>query len=267
MAGIIFFCIYKYIKELSPVPVLSYLIFFSTAEGGITYVRTVVATCVIMYSFTYVSEKRLIPYCLCVLLAGSIHTSAYMAFPVYWVYNNEIRYKYYILTFVCCTLFFYFSGKLFLSNFSLFGEHFNYVLNYYIGEDQESDNYQAWGISVESALFGHLIKKIFLLYFLLKYLRERISDNKTIRGLLNVYIFSSIFYCSVVPVALQFGRMSGLFDSVDVILFAYTYKYIKDSKVRLCFLYLTILFCYFRISGHVLPNISHVYNYHTIFEI
>jgi len=263
IAGIFFFCIANSIKKLSVLPLLSYMIYFATNHGGINYVRTGVATCIIIYSLIYAEEKNIKKYLIACFFAFSIHFSAFVALPIYWIYNNTISYKRYFYVFIVVVAFFYFSGKIFLSEFNYLGPYVQYKLDKYISA-QEAGEYFGSTISVETAMVNYIFKKSFIFIFLLLYCRKSLEQDKMFRGLTNVYIAGTVFYCSVVPIAMQFGRMAGYMDGTEMFLVPLIYKYIQKSSNKKVFIFLVIVVNFIRIKGHLDPNNPLIYDYHWI---
>lgn len=263
MAGIIFFCIFKSIKHFSVAPILTYLVFFAVENGAINYVRTAVATCIIIYSYIYVSERKLLRFLAVIGLACSIHFSAFLAFPLYWIYGLKISYPKYIILGTCVIAFFYVFGKVFLSDFSFLGPYVQYKLDKYIS-GQEAGEYYGGNVTVEMAIINHIIKKLFIFAFLFLFCTKELVENLIFRGLTNIYVAGTIFYCSVVPIALQFARTSGYYDGVEMFICAYIYKTINKKEMRLLFLILVIIMNFIRLRGHLDPTNPLIYNYHNV---
>ena len=263
IASVIFFCIYTSIKKLSAVPLLSYFVYFAIDHGGINYVRTVIATCLIIYSLVYAKERKIIKYMLIWFCAFSIHFSSFIALPIYWIYNNTISFKKYIAVSFACISFFYISGKVFLSDFSLLGPYVQYKLDKYISA-QESEEYFGSNITVEMAMMNYMIKKSFIFLFLFIYCKKALQNDYVFRGVTNVFIVGTAFYCSVVPIAMQFGRMSGYMDGSEIFIVPFIYKYIQSRIIKNIFLFLTILMNFIRINGHLDPDNPLIYNYHWV---
>lgn len=263
MAGIIFYTINKSIKALSLVPILSYMVFFAMENGGLNYVRTTVATCIIIYSYTYVVKGELRHFLITVLLAMSIHFSAFVAFPLYWAYHNKVSYKKYIIIGLVCVGVFYVIGKTFLSGFSLFGSYVEAKLDRYIAAGATEENFgNTW--SIEAALINHVVKKGALFLFIFLFCRKALKNDSVFRGLTNIYIIATIYYCSVVPITIQFARTSGYMDGVEIFLYGFVYKYIPRKKWKLVFLLVAIVMNIIRIRGHIDVNNPLIYNYHNV---
>ena len=263
IAGVIFFCVYKSIKHLSPVPVLTYFVFFAMENGAINYVRTAFVTCIIIYSYIYIFERKLIKFLIIIGLACTIHFSAFLAIPLYWIYGMRIKYPIYILVGVGVIAVFYVLGKAVLSDFSVFGPFLEYKLRHYI-EAQDAGEYFGGNITAEMAMVNHVIKKSFIFIFLFLYCKKELAEDRVFRGLTNIYIAGTIFYCSVTPIALQFARTSGYFDGVEIFICAYIFKTIKSKDIKLLFIILVIIMNFIRLRGHLDPTNPLIYNYHNV---
>lgn len=91
--GAVSYLIYKYSKNL----LLSYLIYLGLPVFLINYsgMRQTVAIAITMFSYTFIRNKKIIPFVLTVLLASTFHSSAIIflaAYPVYYLkVVNKVR--------------------------------------------------------------------------------------------------------------------------------------------------------------------------------
>lgn len=157
-----------------------------------------------------------------------------------------------------------FAGKLIFSNVSFLGDYLNYKLTNYMEQSEAGENFGV-SISPERAMINQLLKKFYVFFFIFCYCKEVLTRDIRFRGFLNIYVFSLIFYCSVVPLAFQFARMSAYFEIVEMLIYAYIYYYLPQKEKSL-FLLLALLFNAWRIFGHADPGQPDIYNYHTVFE-
>mgnify|MGYP003369573761 CR=1 FL=1 len=86
---------YKTIWENSNIPWLSMWIFISTCLYFQTFnqARQMLAIAIIFYSIKYIDEKKFKKYLIGVLLAASIHTSAIIMLPLYFIGRLEVNKK------------------------------------------------------------------------------------------------------------------------------------------------------------------------------
>lgn len=264
IAAIIFYCLYKCLAKLSPFPVLSYFIIFSTFLGGIGYIRTILATIIIIHSYIYVVERKLVPFILVVCCAGLIHYSAFISLPLYWIYKVDIRYKTWFIIFIVTVTVFYVYGKVYFSSFSFLGPYIEYKINKYIIGEEEGGYFQG-SMTMEKAIANQIIKKSFAIICILCFCGKQIIKDKIFKGLFNIYIFSAIFYCSVVPMSSQFGRMSGYFECVDCLIYAYIYYYIGKPANKWVYLFLLLVFSTYRLYSAI-ADIPYLYTYKTVFD-
>ena len=97
LAAIQYFFISKAIRYLSIYPVLSLLCYFSVTKGGIFFVRQYIALAILMYSIRYVIEKKIYMFLFAVIIACMIHRTALLFLPVYFIFDKDIKIKYYII--------------------------------------------------------------------------------------------------------------------------------------------------------------------------
>ena len=264
IASVIFYCVYKCFTKLSPYPVLSYLILFSTVLGGIGYIRTILATIIIIYSYVFVVERKIFPFLLVVTFAGMIHYSAFIALPLYWIYKINIKYKTWLIIFIVSVSLFYIYGKMYFSSFSFLGPYIEYKINKYIMAEEDGGYFQG-SMTMEKAIANQIIKKCFAVFSIIVFCGKDILKDKIFKGLFNIYLFSVVFYCSVVPMASQFGRMGGYFECVDCIIYAYIYYYIKNPTNRWAYFFLLFVFSTYRLYSAI-AEIFYLYDYKTIFN-
>lgn len=265
MAGILFYTSFTVIKKLSVVPILSFLLYYSMTDAGLPYVRKGIAAGILLLSLLFIVNRDLKKFLLCVGCASLIHYSAVVSLPIYWIYHNKSSYKKYFVIFVCSTAVFYVFGKLIFSNVSFLGDYLNYKLTNYMEQSEAGENFGV-SISPERAMINQLLKKFYVFFFIFCYCKEVLTRDIRFRGFLNIYVFSLIFYCSVVPLAFQFARMSAYFEIVEMLIYAYIYYYLPQKEKSL-FLLLALLFNAWRIFGHADPGQPDIYNYHTVFEL
>lgn len=264
IASFVFYVIYHYIKELSPFPLVSYLVFFSTTAGEIGYVRSSVAVAIVLYSLTFVLKRSWFKFILCILWASSLHSSALIGLLLYPVFYVKIRYRYVFLFFLLNTLLFMKVGTLIFQNMSFWGDMLYAKIQGYMEASAAGETFGS-EVTTEKAIIGHLIKKAFVFVFVFLYMRDVLVSNTTFRGLFNIYIFSSIFYCAVLPVIREAAmRMCGYFECVDILIFAYILANLKLVYNKIIFFVLLFVFSFFRLANLII-GIELRYNYHTFF--
>lgn len=101
--------IYLAFKNRKLVLAYSILALFFTGigiSGFNNIIRQAVAFCIFVYALTLIERKKLLGYCMCMLLAFSFHLSAIILLPVYFLFNRGQNYiqstKVQIIILLCC---------------------------------------------------------------------------------------------------------------------------------------------------------------------
>lgn len=223
----ILFFIFKTIEDFS-VDTYSSLIIFITLFylTSLSSVRQWLAISIIFYSYKYIKQKRIIPFCLCVFVAGNCHTSAYLAIIIYFIYNY-ISNKIIIFSALLTMLF---SKRIINSLLILLdlGKYQSYIENTVLSGN---------GASKINYVYYLLIFLNLLLYFYLKL--EKSNNENT--SLIAVTTFG-VFFPSI------FGTSTGLrisyyFYIFFILLEPYMINRIKEKKVK--YVFLLFFYCFF----------------------
>lgn len=92
MAFLQFYFIHKTLKSIYP-PLIGWGVFFFIAiffQEQMNIVRQGVAVCIIMYAYTFLINKKLLPYLLFVIIASLFHKSAIVCLPLFLLSNVKI---------------------------------------------------------------------------------------------------------------------------------------------------------------------------------
>lgn len=95
-------CIRKYSANYA----VSYLMFFFNgyfALLGLQQIRQFTAVVLIFYAYDYIAKRKLLPYLICVLIAGAFHVTALVMLPFYWILHVKWRASVYVV--IMCVLF------------------------------------------------------------------------------------------------------------------------------------------------------------------
>ena len=87
--------IFKAIYDQSVNYAFSILFFVldATYFNAMNQLRQMMAVAIFLYAMKYISKRRLLPYAVWMLVAASIHTSALLLIPVYFIYNLRVNLK------------------------------------------------------------------------------------------------------------------------------------------------------------------------------
>lgn len=87
-----------FIKKYSKIPWLSFFLFITLAFYGRSFnvLRQYIAMSILIFSIKYIKERQLLKFLICITIAMSIHTTAFVFIILYPMYNIRISYKYLI---------------------------------------------------------------------------------------------------------------------------------------------------------------------------
>lgn len=92
-----------FIGKYSKKPWLSYLMFITMEFWGNSFYiyRQYIAFIILLFSLKYVLQRKLVKFCICVLIACMFHITAVVFFVIYFIGNKKINIKYiFIFTFI-----------------------------------------------------------------------------------------------------------------------------------------------------------------------
>lgn len=84
---------YDWYNRYMPFPLVALFVNFSSYLGDIFFIRQSLAIAITIFAFRYIVRKQLWLFISFVLIAGSMHTSAIIFIPAYWIYHLQITAK------------------------------------------------------------------------------------------------------------------------------------------------------------------------------
>ena len=258
---IILYLYYKFSFKNSPYPILTFIaiIFCSNFFP----VRQNLAIAIILWGYTFIIQRKLFLWCIAVFLASSVHTSAIIAFPIYWI--GKIRLNILYITAI------YFSVSI-ISHY--IADIFNFIINYvpsfmsatllritvyseYVREDE-------FGLArnIISSLFNYVLLIIF--YFLFVYKKHNATSYNTYINLFLLYcVISNLFASSMT----EFGRIANYFIYAYSFLLAQLWgKYGKDGIKGKIISITLIAYMYYKFSNTLLYYPELMFPYRSIFN-
>jgi len=94
VCSVIFFhYIYKAIREQSVMPTLSIFLLIGTTYYFVflNTMRQMLVVAIFLYAIKFIKERKLFKYLIYMLIATTIHTSAIVLLPLYWLYGIKLR--------------------------------------------------------------------------------------------------------------------------------------------------------------------------------
>lgn len=219
MAVIQYFFISKAIRYLSVYPVVSLLCYFSVTKGGIFFVRQYIALAILMFAVRFVIERKVYRFLLMVAVACMIHRTAVLFIPVYFLFNREIKIRYYIIILLILIPVAMYVSRIFDSmSTGLVNSIIENKINNYINKSADGETYGI-ELSKSAILIRGVVKRgfILLLYFL--FMRRELAEDRVMRGIFNIYFFGTCLYILLTPLSEQLSRVCLYFDIFDIFLF------------------------------------------------
>ncbi|WP_128331929.1 EpsG family protein [Apibacter sp. HY039] len=225
----------KTIYNFSPLPVFSLLCFFMPGffASDMGHMRQALATAICMYSFKYISSKKLYKYLICLYLAYLSHKTAMVFIPAFWVANMKISTNRAILIIAIGVFLWPFEP------YRLLGEWLNNIST----ENLATESFNSYSQLKEESLTVTEFVKIFFFIIIFvndKYiLNQNINENyMKVRNLIVVFYF---FYYAFHGNPIFSIRLSAIYQSFDIILIAMIVAYSRYKN--LIFIYY-ILYIY-----------------------
>ncbi|NQP34740.1 EpsG family protein [Streptococcus suis] len=224
------FFIYGAILKLSENPSLSLFLFFSFClfYQSMNQSRQMLSISIIFYSFTYLIDRKIIGYMLLVLLAASIHNSAVIMIPFYFIANLKINKKIIAIYIISALLILLFSNRIIQLIAST-----SYGVIY-----SSTDYFQS-----SSSSFFNLFVRIVMLIGILIFYKKLINTSERYSLLINLIIWCTLFQIITLQVYI-FARITTYFFVAYILLipavislfkFNYKTKFIASLVVILGF--------------------------------
>jgi hypothetical protein len=207
---------YKTVYKFSPFPLFSLFLLISYSMVGSGFgVRQDLAIALSLFSITFIQERSLVKFLAVLMLAASIHQSAIIFIPAYFLYNFRWTTTRSILAISLVALCVLMSEKLMLSFGSLVDER-KARIYMEMGMEQVSDPH----VSLLKGLSGRL------LFFLtaVGFVNYRDEKNSFYNGIFNIYVFGIVLYAIFSPINLIFSRLARPYDIFQIILIPLAYS-------------------------------------------
>ncbi|MCM1063463.1 MAG: EpsG family protein [Eubacterium sp.] len=241
VAGIITVVLYgKMIRNYSVNYALSFALFVGVDNYIISFniIRNVFAVSICFYAMKEIYENHFLKYVLLVLLASTVHRSALLMLPMYWVLKIDIRKKSNIflligamLLFVVCIMFTNDIGRAVLNMLGIFS----------YGTNLLASNYYTFytGALKTSMLFGFVILFRKLINF--NDLKERVWFNAC----------AASFLLQILSIRINLAQRVGYYFSAGfILLIPLIVSRMKDRKlVTVLMFFLLLIYCGFVQNG------------------
>ena len=241
---------YKYSVALTFSTLLFIILEYSTT---LSMLRQEMAVCVILLAVPFIIRRQFLFFLLAVWLASTVHSSAFLALGLYFLYSLPFKKKYVIWVLVAALLTFFFLAPILEKVIPMFGRYGGYVGTRLLGEPKVASIIKT---IIQFAIVGFLL-------FSDKYIVPRTHNVKSLLPA------SFLLWCSVIAFCLQFISIRGTvlerlviyfysFNFISIPYFVHCYPKKMRALVALglfgCFvLYKSIVFIYRPEWNYVLP--------------
>lgn len=225
--------VYSHIKQFqkqSLLCILSVVLFLKVGNYYVSFnlIRQVLSASIVLMGSKYLYERKMIKYFIFVLLASSLHTSALIMIPSYFLLNIKLKRKNFII-----------SGIVILITFVALPYLISYIQKYY-WQWYTSDGYGMNGYSIYNVVMPVFISVVSVILYNIStrsHFKRLSTDNMT-----NIWLNSTYMYLMFSLLGLNVGMMQRftVFFSTYTILLLVKLVNINPSK-RLISLTMVIL--------------------------
>ena len=188
----------------------------------LTQIRVGVATGFFLIGVYYLEKRNLWKFLFAIGLATFFHYSAFVAFPLWFVYNNENKLKYYLLLVPLGYIIYYLGGSL-IVNIPI--PYIQQKIRIYELLTEQNSNKEG-ELNLFSAIYLFRIVIFFILYF---FRQKIVVHQKYIYLLLKIYAISLFSFTALATIPSFSFRIQQLFGVVEILLIS-SIVYIFNNK-------------------------------------
>lgn len=235
--------LYKSIWNNSEKPTLSLFLFIcmNLYYQMFNQSRQLLAVCIVLYSFKYIKERNFKMYLIYTLLATSMHESAIIMLPFYFITDYKINKKNVLFYFIA--IFIAYFGFGYLEKLILLTE---YGKTYY-GTD--------YFVSSKTSVIN-LVFRFCLMIFILIYSKKSIENDKNNKYLINFSIFCTLLQVLTLRLYIL-GRLTTYFYAFYILSIPNTIASMERNKINTLIKYGVIIifilyhFVYFKFNSTI----------------
>lgn len=240
----------KRVKEFSPFPLFSLLIWFTVSFAHMFPVRQTIAISLFVFSWKYIQERRLIPFLCLIALAATFHLTVLIVIPIYFLWNKYIPAKFLILGIIAVFIVSVASSQTFANLLSFVGGNslLEEKLNNYMDNSEE-----AFGAAYSplQVLFRGCVNRSFYFFIPLFFLNKCRKENVNMNGIFNMYFYSFLLFLMVTPISVALGRLCVYTDMSQLLLLPYIFTLRINRKSALLMMCIILFYLFIRFKGVV----------------
>lgn len=203
--------LYLGVRKYSIFPFIALYVYLGRFVGRNTIqIRAAIAIAIVIWGTVYVTKRKLWKYLLVVYIASRFHTSAYLAFPLYFMgYVNVKRWHVYVGILFALLIAIVFGGAIqeVLSQSDIANEW----ARSYVQEDSE----KAYSNELTNPVIWYQIVILFMWTAFEKKLSPMTEHYYTIR---NAYFYSTVLLIVLYQFAILAGRTSTIFATYEMLM-------------------------------------------------
>lgn len=239
----------KRIKDYSPFPVFSLLIWFSVFFAHMFPVRQTIAISLFVFSWKYIQEKRLIPYLCLIALAATFHVTVLIALPIYFLWERHIPAKFYVLVIGIVFVMSMASSQVFANLLNgVGGALFEERLEEYLENSEETFGS---AYSPLQALVRGCVNRSFYFFLPLLLLNKRRETDNVMNAMFNMYFYSFVIFLMVTPLSVALGRLTVYTDMAQLFLLPFVFTLRMNRANALAILSVMLFYFFIRFRGVV----------------
>lgn len=225
------------IIKLSVYPLYSLFFLWSIQFANILFVRQWIAVSILFFSISFIKNRKIIPFVLCVLLAILFHRTSFIFLFAWWIFKLNISKKVMIITLVSSVFFSFLLEKLIEVLSGGFGNVIRSKIDIYMNSDYNEE------LNADLNIYVLIIKgfanKFFIIFLSFYFYESIITRYPQFKGYLNIYWFGAIIYFCTISISIVLVRFSYTFDIIQIILLPFCFKVI-NSPVKKILLFLIV---------------------------
>ena len=240
----------KRVKEFSPFPLFSLLIWFTVSFAHMFPVRQTIAISLFVFSWKYIQERRLIPFLCMIALAATFHLTVLIVIPIYFLWNKHIPAKFFILAIIAVFIVSVASSQTFANLLSFVGGNslFEEKLDNYMDNGEETFGSAYSPLQV---LFRGCVNRSFYFFIPLFFLNKCRKGNVVMNGMFNMYFYSFLLFLMVTPISVALGRLCVYTDMSQLLLLPYIFTLKINRKSALLMMCIILIYLCIRFRGVV----------------
>ena len=224
------YILYKLIKKYVPLKLYWLSVFICVFSIGnlltqLSSMRQTLAILIFIISIKFINEKRIIIFIALILLASTIHNSALLLLPIYFIQFVNFKFN-------------KFSGGLILllyCSLYVFGENIRPLLNSLVASFNE--DYLVY--DEKGVLNSGIGLFVLSFFFILVLMKDRQYDGE--KALLFKLVTLGFLFAPIGLIIMMFGRVSMYFSVFLIVVYPLVFDSIKSKEIRLAFLVLLVL--------------------------